>query len=585
MILQALKEYYDRKSTDPDSEIAPAGFEKKQIPFLIVIDHEGKFINLEDTRERSGNKLTARMFLVPRSKSRSGKFSYKKTFFLWDHVGYVLQYPDDEKAKNQHATWSHFLKGLPTELKNDKGVSAILKFYDTDGINKVKNHMNWNDCTRIPSCNITFKLVGESLPVPCRPSVVSYIQKKNSDTGLVKAESGSGEVVGRCLITGEIDEIVRVHSDTRISKDSKKLVGFQKNSGYDSYGKEQGYNAPVGKKAEFAYTTALNTLLNSRSKMWVGDTVAVFWSQRDSTFEEHFSLLFKEPKNDNPDEGVEAVRSLYKSIKNGVFHSDKSNYFYVLGLAQNSARIAVRFWFSDTIEGMAQKIKTHFDDISIVHSPKEREFLSLFRLLLSTAVQGKSDNISPNLIGELTRSILGGLPYPQTLLQAVIRRIRSEHAITYPRAALIKACINRSSRFKNRTIKEELKMSLDENNSNVGYRLGRLFAVLEKIQQEAHPSINSTIRDRFYGAASGSPVTVFGNMMRLKNHHLAKLENKSRRIYFENLIGGIIDGIEAEIAFPAHLSLKNQGRFAIGYYHQMQNFFTKKNKTQPKMVE
>jgi CRISPR-associated protein Csd1 len=141
---------------------------------------------------------------------------------------------------------------------------------------------------------------------------------------------------------------------------------------------------------------------------------------------------------------------------------------------------------------------------------------------------------------------------------------------------MIKACINRSTRFKNPNIKEELQMSLDENNTNIGYRLGRLFATLEKIQQEANPGINATIRDRFYGAASGTPSTVFGNLMRLKNHHLAKLESVGRRVFFEKLLGQIIDGIEAKISFPAHLTLEDQGRFAIGYYHQMQYFFTKK---------
>lgn len=228
---------------------------------------------------------------------------------------------------------------------------------------------------------------------------------------------------------------------------------------------------------------------------------------------------------------------------------------------------------------MAGKIKQHFEDLLIDHGPRDKDFFSLFRMLVSIAVQGKEDNIPPNLAGETMRSILQGLPYPQTLLQAAIRRIRAEHEITYIRAAMIKACINRSTRFKNPNIKEELQMSLDENNINIGYRLGRLFATLEKIQQEANPGINSTIRDRFYGAASGMPCTVFGNLMRLKNHHLAKFESVGRRKYFEKLLGEIIDGVEAKISFPSHLNLDDQGRFAIGYYHQMQKFFTKKTDT------
>jgi len=592
MILQALKGYYDRKVADSESDIAPEGFERKSIPFLIVIDRNGKFINLEDTREKIGKQSISKIFLVPRSKLRSGSKSYETTFLLWDHAGYVLQHPDDEKAKNQHATWLRSLKELPPELNNYEGVAAILKFYDSGGVKDVKSHPTWNECTKVLSCNMTFKLAGEILPIPCCQAVQDYIKQgsKSSSNIIDESKSIEGKVIGRCLVTGEVGEIVRVHSNTRISKDSKKLVGFQKNSGFDSYGKEQGYNAPVGKSAEFAYTTALNTLLKSSPKMLVGDAVTVCWSQKSSDLENQIADFFSEPPKDDPDRGVRAVESLFKSIENGAFMTNESekNRFYVLGLSPNAARIAVRFWIVDTVAGMAGKIKLHFDDLRIAHGPRDKDVFSLFLLLVSTAAQSKADKIPPNLAGDTIRSILGGLKYPQTLLQAAIRRIRAEQSaknkttgkqkenVTYERAAMIKACINRSTRFKNPSIKEELKMSLDENNTNIGYRLGRLFATLEKIQQEANPGINTTIRDRFYGAASGTPVAVFANLMRLKNHHLAKLESAGRRVFFEKRLGQIINGVEAKIAFPTHLSLENQGRFAIGYYHQMQDFFTKK---------
>jgi CRISPR-associated protein Csd1 len=172
------------------------------------------------------------------------------------------------------------------------------------------------------------------------------------------------------------------------------------------------------------------------------------------------------------------------------------------------------------------------------------------------------------------RAILSGTAYPETLLQAAIRRIRAEHEIAYIRAALMKACLNRSVRLNNPNHEKQITMSLDLTNLNIGYRLGRLFAALEKIQSEASPGLNATIRDKFYGAASGTPVAVFGNLMRLKNHHLAKLKNAGRRVNFEHLIGEIVSGLTD---FPAHLTLADQGRFAIGYYHQAQDFFTKKS--------
>ena len=584
MILQALKEYYDRKAADPESEIAPDGFERKALPFLIVINKDGKFINLEDTRERIGRRLTTKTFLVPRSTPRSGSLSYQTTFFLWDHIGYVLQHPDDEKAKNQHATWIQMLKDLPEELKKVANIDAVMKFYNSGEIKSVKAHPIWGECIRTASCNMAFKIADEQLPVPCCEAIKEYVKQQTLSASTGEADNA----IGRCLITGENDEIIRVSNDTRINKDAKKLVSFQKNCGYDSYGKEQGYNAPIGKKAEFAYTTALNTLLKSDGqRMQVGDAVTVFWAskQDDSEFENKFQPLlngdwqdfFGEPIVDNPDQGVLAVIGFLRSVHSGLLEIEDKRKFFVLGLAPNVARIAVRFWYADTVKNMARKMEQHFEDLRIVPRRIDSDVLSLKNLLKSIALRQDEKNISPNLAGNTMRSILEGLPYPQTLLQAAIRRIRAEHDIPYVRAALIKACINRSTRFKNPTIKEELQMSLDENNTNIGYRLGRLFATLEKIQKEASPGIKATIRDRFYGAASGTPSTVFGNLMRLKNHHLAKLENTGRRVFFEKLLSQILDGVKAETAFPPHLKLDDQGRFAVGYYHQMQKFFTKKS--------
>jgi CRISPR-associated protein Csd1 len=219
----------------------------------------------------------------------------------------------------------------------------------------------------------------------------------------------------------------------------------------------------------------------------------------------------------------------------------------------------------------AQHIRQHFDDCAMVHHPGKVEHLSLFRLLVSTALQRKSENIQPNIAGELMKAILAGTPYPQTLLAAAVRRCRAEREIPYPRAALLKAVLARAARFYHQP-EQEVGMALDTGNPNIGYRLGRLFATLEKIQEEASPGINATIRDRFYGAASGTPVAAFPHLMKLKNHHLAKLENRGRAVNLERVVGEIMDGI---VDFPTHLSLQDQARFAVGYYHQRQFFFTK----------
>jgi CRISPR-associated protein Csd1 len=584
MILQALKEYYDRKSADSTTNIAPEGFEKKEIPFVVVIKPDGQFVNLEDTREQVGKRMIGKIYLLPRSQTRTGRKSFEKTFLLWDHNGYLFGFSetnepgDMEKAAGQHQTWLRSLEKLPEDLKKDEGVAAVLSFYEKKEDEKVKLTPAWSECIRMPSCNMTFRLAGDELPVPCRPKVQDYVKSCISQIPKIKdvEKDGQARIFARCLITGEYGEIARIHGRTPLNKDTKSLVAFQRNSGYDSYGKEQCYNAPVCRSAEFKYVTALNVLLKSKEqRLLVGNAAAVFWASRNTRFESEVTGFFGEPPPDDPDRNVRAVAALLKSVQSGAYaETDKDTRFYILGLAPNSARIAVRFWQASTVPEMAERFAQHFGDMQIMHGSKDRDALSLFRLLISIAVQGKAENISPNLAGDTMRSILSGLPYPQTLLQAAIRRIRAERDVTYPRAALIKACLNRSVRYKNPNIKEELKVSLDADNMNIGYRLGRLFAVLEKIQQEASPSINATIRDKFYGAASSTPVTVFGNLMRLKNHHLAKLENTGRRINLEKIITQIMDGIDD---FPAHLMLEDQGRFAVGYYHQMQQFFTRKS--------
>jgi CRISPR-associated protein Csd1 len=244
----------------------------------------------------------------------------------------------------------------------------------------------------------------------------------------------------------------------------------------------------------------------------------------------------------------------------------------VLGLAPNAARISVRFWHAAPLHVIAERIATWFDDLSLVRGPNDPEFPSLFRLLTAVALQAKADNIPPSLGGDLIRSIFTGAPYPTTWLNAAVQRCRAEQQVTYMRAAGIKAYLNRFLTTSD-SQPREIQPMLDIESPSTAYRLGRLFATLEKIQEEASPGLNATIRERYYGAASSTPVAVFTTLMRLKNHHLAKIQNKKRVVYFEKLLAEIMSGISD---FPVHMNLPDQGRFAIGYYHQRQDFFTKR---------
>ena len=584
MILQALNEYYQRKTRLPDSDLAPPGFEHKPIPFLVVLTADGNFAGLDDTREGEGKKKTAKIFLVPQTAEGTSGVTAN---LLWDNPEYIFGKAAPKKLEEklakaqtdkkreavflrlteQRKAFEHVLRDRFSR-SGDMGIRAVLTFLEIGDFSKVFEHPLWVEILE-SGANLTFRLEGDAYPVCERESVIKELSGTDAE------DSGK---IALCLVSGERDVIKRTHSPITGVWGAKStgamLVSFQKDSGYDSYGKEQAFNAPVGKRAVFAYTTALNHLLakDSRQRIQVGDASTVFWAATPGhPMEELFPGLFSEPFKDNPDLGTAAVAALLKAPKTGAgsFEDDDTR-FYVLGLAPNAARIAVRFWHVKTVGELAVNIRRHFDDLRIVHAPHEPETLSLFRLLVATAMLGKSENIPPNLGGDVMRSVIEGLPYPQTLLSGAIRRIRAEHEITYPRAAIIKACINRQSG------KEELKVALDENNTNTAYRLGRLFAVLERIQERANPGINATIRDRYYGAASGTPVTVFSTLLKLKTHHLAKLENKGEAINYEKLLGQIIDGV---IDFPAQLALQDQGRFAIGYYHQRQAFFTKSEST------
>jgi CRISPR-associated protein Csd1 len=579
MILQALAKYYDRLAEE--GGVAPEGFKRVEIPFLIILNRSGEFVGLQDTRIQSGKKLVARAFLVPQERGRSGSKAWQISNLLWDHYGYVVGWPKSdsdghkEMARGQHMSFLAEAKKLYEKYPGDMEIGAVYHFLKGGDFAAVFQHPSWSECVKIPGCNLTFKIEGQSQLVCECENVQDFIAATSAATSNDEDEDALPEIEGICLISGERASVARLHPRTPISgaKSNAKIVSFQKNMGFDSYGKLQSYNAPTSKKATFAYTTALNEMLakNSRQKLFVGDASTVFWAEKKHEIESVFADLFGEPAKGEPEQDYKQLVATFRAPEMGAPPQlDPKTGFFVLGLAPNAARIAVRFWYAGSVGEVAGNMEQHFDDIEMTCGPKQPQYLSLFRLLVATAALGKSENIAPNLAGELMKAILIGAPYPHALLGATIRRCRAEREITYPRASLIKAVLTREARYYKRTAKE-VGMSLDTTNSNVGYRLGRLFATLEKIQEEASPGINATIRDRFYGSASSTPVAAFPHLMKLKNHHLSKLANRGRAVNLEKVIGEIIDGLND---FPTHLSLPDQGRFAVGYYHQRQAFFT-----------
>lgn len=593
MVLDALFDYYQRRQADPDpARRLPAfGFEQKEIGFILELSATGRLTGITETRVKIGNRLIGVERLVPRAVKKTSGIAAN---LFWDNAEYVLGAPDLKKLEaarqkadgeaqylarlqEMRSAFKSRIAALPEEVLGDVGVQAALAFLNEDPIEQAQRFTEkWAE---ISSSNpiLSLRLVDDVEPLICqRPSVQPWLAMARDD-----GDSAAGSETPRtCLITGQTAPIARLHPSIKniwgAQTSGANIVSFNLDA-FESYGHSQGENAPVSELAAFGYTCALNALLgrDSPQRMQVGDASTVFWAQRADPLEDELAELLGS-SHDDPDAHARQVRAVLESVHTGAYSGARgSNPFFILGLAPNAARIAIRFWHAGPLEEIASRVAHWFEDLSLIRGPHDPEFPALFRLLTSIAVQGKADNIPPRLGGDLLRSIFLGTPFPVSWLNAAVQRCRAERQVTYLRACAIKACLNRSLRLATGSeapSTREIKTMLDTDNPSTAYRLGRLFATLEKIQEEASPGLNATIRERYYGAASSTPVAVFTTLMRLKNHHLAKIASHGRVVNFERLIGQIMSGIED---FPAHLPLAEQGRFAIGYYHQRQDFFTR----------
>ncbi len=582
MILQALVDYYERRAADADParRLPAAGFEDKEIPFVIELDADGRVVQLRDTRQLDGKRLRAQRFLVPQGEKKT---SGVKANLLWDSAEYAIGLARERKGGGEQTPAAAFrarIEALPRDAQDDLGIRAVLLALDRADWSLLHAHPAWRE---IEDGNpvLSFALALDSGELVCQRDAVARA---------AAASAGDGPT-GWCLVEGARRPIARLHPSIKGVKDAQtsgaNIVSFNARA-FESYGKteRQGENAPVGERAVFAYTTALNHLLrrDSPNRIQIGDATTVIWADRDDTLPAELAQVF----GDNPDAHVDAVRKRLDGARSGSRGADDSGLrFFVLGLAPNASRIAVRLWLHERFDVLAPRVLRHFDDLRIARqSERDAATPSMVWLLRAIATAGKADNVPPRLAGEWLRAILEGTPYPPALLNAAVNRCRAEQAtrdfggnVPYLRAAILKACINRSHRARHalpadfQYIHEEL----DVNQDHPAYRLGRLFAVLERIQSRAQPGISATIRDRYYGAASSTPASVFPTLLRLKNAHLGKLAG-GEASYFEKLIGEVCGSLEQPrlCDFPRQLDLHAQGLFALGYYHQRQSFFAVK---------
>lgn len=593
MILHALTDYYDRLEKDPEQDVASFGFARAKISYCLVLQADGSVAGFQDIREeveRGGRNKTikrvGRRLVVPDRGIRSGKLI--KPNFLWDNTGYVFGVDGKGKPERSREAFEAFrdLHRMMLDRCDDPCLKTLCVFLDCWDSSRVTDFEHWEDAI---DANVVFRLAGET----------AYLHESAElrDAWLAFATNEYEVQEGVSLISGEADRLARLHPMIRgvagAQSSGASIVSFNHDA-FESYGRSQSYNAPVGLHDAFRYTTALNRLVNDpcRCMRLAGDTV-VFWTARPTAFESEFFGVLQEQATASEDEPTLArqrkfLRSLQAAWLRDDPMEDAEVAFHFLALSPNASRLSVRFWLSGTVQDFAKRIGRHMADLEI-GGLSDGLGSSLRRIVLETARPKngwpEEESVSPLLAGAVLRSVLGGTPYPAALLSGTLKRIRAEgfadadlrrdwRDAMHRRAAILKAYLIRN-------FGKEISVSLIKDYPNPAYQLGRLFAALEKTQEDAlGRDLNVTIKDRFFGSASANPVAAFPRLLRLHAHHLDKLsapEKRGLKVVREKLVQEICEHVSAKTGFPAHLALDEQGLFFIGYYHQRQDFFTSKD--------
>lgn len=583
MILTALNAYYERLLAADGSHISAPGYSVEKISWALVLDATGALVAVDDLREQSGKKLFPKPLSVPASFKRPG--TGVNPFLLWDKTSYVLGVSATSKRANQeHAAFRELHLKLLAD-SNDPGLRALVAF-----LTQWMRTMFAEDArftSEMLDTNLVFRLDGERAYLHERPAARALLQR--GDGG----DDAAG--IGLCLVTGERLPLARLHPAIKgvngAQSSGASIVSFNLDA-FKSYGKDQGENAPISKQAAFGYTTALNHLLrrdpDNRQRLQIGDATVVFWATAaDDTSAQAAETLFDlliDPPNDAAE--TERLRNVLDQVRALEARPDldpglaAGTRVHVLGLAPNASRLSVRFWLTDDMRRFAEQLGDHYRDIDLQPAPWSTP-PALWQLLLATAPsrdgKAKSEDVPPQLAGEMARAILAGTTYPHCLLDTLVMRMRADQKVDQRtvgiRAALCKAVLARRSRlyFHDRSP----PVSLDTANTERGYVLGRLFALLENAQRAAlGDKLNATIRDRYYGAASATPASVFPVLLRNAQHHLSRLrkDKPGLAVNIEKDIGETIALLDG---FPRSLRIEAQGNFAIGYYHQTQARFAR----------
>lgn len=582
MIVQSLTQYYDAMLKR--GAISAPGWGPASISYAICLDLDGNVQRLVNTTCETvvGKKTVLRpqTMTLPAAVKRSSGIAAN---FLWDNSIYILGAGKDDGDKKKAQRNIKCFEAA-AQLHHDilDGVDspaarAILKFFDKwkpeDAPNAEALQDIFDDVTK--GANITFRVDGE----------FAYEDEQIRAAWQHCQESGGDYAKMQCLVTGREDEIPNVHPAIKGVRDAQSsgaaLVSFNAPA-FCSYGHEQNMNAPIGKYAAFAYTTALNHLLADKNNVqYIGDMTVVCWAEdADERYQTMgISALFGNAEAHG--QTADAVRAVLKNMARGLPSDDfePSHKFYVLGLAPNAARVSVRFFMQSTFGAFMKNINDHYERLEIVRPGWADDGLLTPWEMLRATVNMKSRDKAPSAVmsGAAMRAVLEGGRYPASLLEGVMLRIRAESDVTWQRAAILKAYYLKNEHAD--CPKEVLTVGLNEASTNPAYTLGRLFAIYEAVQQDANPGINSTIKDKYFNSASAMPASIFPILGNLYQKHLRKLGDGSR-IYYDKQVAAL-KCILGE-SYPQRMTLAQQGAFDLGYYHQTQKRYEKRNKEEDK---
>ena len=578
MILQALTRYYEDLRSR--GEIAAPGWAPTKISFALGLNGDGELTQVVPTMEEAvkGRKtvLQPQVVSLPAAVKRTAGVAAN---FLWDNSAYLLGIDQKGKPARSHECFAAAAKLHHAVLDgvDSPAARAILTFFDTWEPEHAAEHPalagQLDEVTA--GGNLLFRVDG---CYPQKEAAICEAWRSYRDGGDEDA------VRMQCLVTGREDEITAVHPSIKGVRDAQSsgaaLVSFNAPA-FCSYGREQNFNAPVGKYAAFAYTAALNHLLADKNNVQlIGDTTLVCWAEgADAAYPDFFSAVMSggsyEGLSDND------LRAALKRIAGGQpcddLGVDPARPFYILGLAPNAARLSVRFFLRDSFGKLMENVNAHYERLEIVRPAYEKfNYLPLWAILRETVnLNSRDKSPSPAMAGAAARAVFSGTRYPASLLEATMLRIRAERSITWGRAAIIKAYYLENPHED--CPEEVLTVSLNEASTNPAYTLGRLFSVYEAVQQAANPGINATIKDKYFNSAAAMPASIFPVLNNLYQKHLRKLD-AGQRVYYDKQVMAL-KGMLGE-SYPARMTLAQQGAFDLGYYHQTQKRYTKKEENE-----